>query len=345
MPRKRKYDSEEDDDDEDEDSFIAHSDEEEQKESQESEEELSPESSPEEYEPKKRSYGTRASKRRKQTPPPQPQQPQQLLPQNITQNLFQSVETIPPPATITPTPFQQLVPMLPQIPNNVLQDNGVLEDGDDDDDAPECNCGDRAVRKTVEKKGRNQGKQFWGCPHFPDGCKYFRWADHAKTTPRKATVSGNRQPMIGNTPDFPSMPLFAMSSSTTMLPTLPNIQREKEAAIHVEHQEEQVYQQQSNISRNNDYHQMRAAMMMKLQQQRLPSRKQTVAEAMGVIPTSDLLVQLHLVDMTDVELKLMLTRLLGKVNREKSETLKQEIVQVIQMRKPNDIQSAATPVK
>jgi hypothetical protein len=42
-----------------------------------------------------------------------------------------------------------------------------------------CRCGDPAKLNKVSKAGPNQGREFWGCPHWkPDGkhCTFFRWA-------------------------------------------------------------------------------------------------------------------------------------------------------------------------
>lgn len=42
-----------------------------------------------------------------------------------------------------------------------------------------CDHGDPAVLRVVKKQGRNQGRKFYSCPHYPkdSSCNYFRWEE------------------------------------------------------------------------------------------------------------------------------------------------------------------------
>lgn len=41
-----------------------------------------------------------------------------------------------------------------------------------------CNCGQPAVKRTVNKAGANTGREFYCCQKPPnEGCRFFKWAD------------------------------------------------------------------------------------------------------------------------------------------------------------------------
>lgn len=47
----------------------------------------------------------------------------------------------------------------------------------DDPNAPNCNCPDRAVIRTVRKPGNNEGRTFWACKKGTAGCRFFQWTE------------------------------------------------------------------------------------------------------------------------------------------------------------------------
>lgn len=64
----------------------------------------------------------------------------------------------------------------------------------------------------------------------------------------------------------------------------------------------------------------------------MPTRKQTVAEAMGIVPTTEFLIQLHLLDMSENELRLLVTRLVNKSKPEKVEEMRKEMADTLLQR-------------
>jgi hypothetical protein len=39
-----------------------------------------------------------------------------------------------------------------------------------------CHCQDPAIQRAIQKAGPNQGKLFYGCSKWPQGCGFFKWA-------------------------------------------------------------------------------------------------------------------------------------------------------------------------
>ena len=63
-------------------------------------------------------------------------------------------------------------------------------DDDETTEAPQCQCSEPAVERTVMKEGPNKGKRFFTCAKGKDsGCGFFQWSDQsaapARSVPQK----------------------------------------------------------------------------------------------------------------------------------------------------------------
>ncbi|EFN53502.1 hypothetical protein CHLNCDRAFT_136835 [Chlorella variabilis] len=58
---------------------------------------------------------------------------------------------------------------------------------------PLCTCGNPGLLREVRKAGPNQGRHFWGCVNWPEGCRLFKWASAEEEAAAAEAAGSQRQ--------------------------------------------------------------------------------------------------------------------------------------------------------